>query len=39
MRYEYAADKELNKLGTPVISLSREDEQTVGYSIALEQGP
>lgn len=39
VRYEYNGDKELSKLGTPVISLSREDEQTVGYSIALEQGP
>lgn len=39
VRYVYAGDKELSKMGTPVISLSREDEQTVGFSIALEQGP
>jgi len=39
VRYVYAGDKELNKMGTAVISLSREDEQTVGFSIALEQGP
>lgn len=39
VRYVYARDKELSKMGTPVISLSREDEQTVGFSIALEQGP
>lgn len=39
VRYVYAGDKELSKLGRPVISLSREDEQTVGFAIALEQGP
>jgi len=39
VRYVYTGDKELNKMGTPVISLSREYEQTVGFSIALEQGP
>ena len=39
VRYEYTGDKELGKLGTPVISLSREDDQTVGFSVALEQGP
>ncbi|MCD2517391.1 hypothetical protein LQ564_13835 [Massilia sp. G4R7] len=39
VRYEYSGDKELSKLGTPVISLSREDEQTVGFAVALEQGP
>lgn len=39
VRYEYNGDKELSKLGTPVIGLSQEDEQTVGFSVALEQGP
>jgi hypothetical protein len=39
VRYVYAGDKKLSRLGTPVISLSREDEQTVGFSVALEQGP
>jgi hypothetical protein len=39
IRYVYTGDRELNKLGTPVISLSLEDEQTAGFVVALEQGP
>lgn len=39
VRYVHAGDQALDKLGTPVISLSREDAQTVGFSVALEQGP
>lgn len=39
VRYIYSGDQALDQLGTPVISLAREDEQTVGFSVALEQGP
>lgn len=39
VRYVYNGDKELSKRGTPVISLAREDEETVVFEIGLEQGP